>query len=273
MIDIKIPGGYFFDGTFMSTVRLKEITGYIEHQLAEIIGQNYHRPSMISSILSCALESIDGSPMDQKVCDSLCVGDRKFLMLQLAILIDGNHTWLFPACKSCSITFDIGLHRSDLPVIEAGEGFPYAKVKIKGRMVTARVPNGFDQKWIACNNGNVTERDLLMRCIEKVEDANNTEEFLDSLNDKHVEKIEKALDAISPDVSTQLDVVCPECGKKQVVKLDPYVISNLAKSSILEHIHTIAMNYHWSYDEILRLPRSERLTYMSMIENAKGSRK
>lgn len=269
-LEVSLLGGLPVDGRLMRSAHLRPITGQVEQQWVEIASAGTARPTCVSALLAAALDTVAGQPADECLVDALCVADRKRLMLQLAARMDGEQSWVSLTCERCGSRFDVGVDRSKLPTQPAGDGFPFAVVRVRRHTVKLRVPTGADQRWIAEAATEVTERDLLRRCLTAVDGEPPSVGFIDGLSDDEIDAMDAALDAVSPDIGTRLDVSCPECSHRQIAELDPYEMSMLRKDTFYEQVHTLAMNYHWSHQEILALPREQRCRYLTLIERSRG---
>jgi hypothetical protein len=64
------------------------------------------------------------------------------------------------------------------------------------------------------------------------------------------------------------------CGTEQSVHFDivSFFHAMLARerSLLLREVHRIATAYHWGYQEILRLPRSQRRAFVTLLEAERG---
>jgi len=77
--------------------------------------------------------------------------------------------------------------------------------------------------------------------------------------------IEMAMEAIAPNLSHDLQGVCPECGAAMTVFFDPrrYCLRELRDRAafVYQDIDVIARRYHWTEKDILALPRVRRMNY------------
>ncbi len=84
-----------------------------------------------------------------------------------------------------------------------------------------------------------------------------------------VRRIERALDALAPPLSGELAGVCPLCGGSVELWFEPvdYVLAELrdASASLYDHVHELALAYHWSEPAILELDRRRRHGYVELV--------
>ena len=82
-------------------------------------------------------------------------------------------------------------------------------------------------------------------------------------------RIERALEALAPPLAGELAGTCPECGATVELWFEPvdYVLAELrdASAALLQHVHELALAYHWSEAEILALDRGRRTGYVELV--------
>ncbi len=268
-MEVTLPGGLLRNGVVEREALFKPITGKTELALIEL-DKGSVLPSYVSSVLLLVLEGIGSQAIDADCVNSLCMGDRQFLMLRLAERFSGNQVWLKATCAKCSVPFDVEVHRSDLPVKEAGPQFPSVKLNLQAGEVEARVPTACDQLEILKMSSAEAMKELLKRCITSVNGINPDEAFINGLTEDDIAAIDHALDELSPAVCNELLVTCPECSKEQSIKLNHYNVAGLWGGAFYNEIHTLAMHYHWSEEEILNMPRARRRKYLDLIDRSRA---
>lgn len=268
-LEVKLPGGLSRNGCIERRASFYPLTGRIEQTLIQT-GMIRDRPGYVTTVLSSVLDSIGDQPADAAQISNLCVGDRQFLMLRLAAMLDGEQMWLKVICGQCDSQFDVELRRCNLPIKNAGEGFPLVSLHIQDWQIEARVPTGEDQEGIGKLSEVEAMSQLLRNCIRSVNSGPPEEVFIDNLSESDVEAIDEALDAISPAVCNQLLVTCPECGREQQASLDHYAQAGLNEHLFYDEIHTLASHYHWSEADILDLPQQKRHRYLDLINRSVG---
>ncbi len=267
-LEVELPGGAWKDRRLLRTARFRAVDGQIELAIAESAGRE-DIPGRVTDILACALAGIGGENADGETIDSLCVADRQYLMLHLGRLLAGDQVWLNGRCEDCGNVFDFSLRRSALVGRKAGEGFPFAALRLGGREALFRVPTGVDQAAVL-----EAEEDgcsfLFKRCLVSVDGCLPPPGFIASLSAEEKGRVEDILEAVSPAVTTGLLACCPECGHEQVVRFDPYALGNISQEQLFREVHTIASTYHWGEREIFALPRERRRHYLRLIDRSRG---
>lgn len=262
-----IPGGLVRDSARRRRAAWRPLDGRLELAVAEQGASGESLPVRVSAAIAAALEHIDGEPVSIALAGELCVADRQFLMHRLAELFGMGHTWQTVICARCAERFDFDVRLGDLPVREAGAGFPFAEIETSIGVVRARVPTGADQAAVLEETGGEdAELALCARCV--VAPASLS---LDALTGEDIARIEDALEDVSPAVVTAVQAACPACGNAQEAKLDPYlVLRKPPAESVLEDVHVLAASYHWSERDILALPRERRRFYLARVDRARG---
>ena len=268
-MEVILPGGLPKNGRIERKAKFRQLTGRIEQALAELeIGLD--PPGYVTAVLGSVLESIGNQPADAGYVEELCVADRQYLMLRLAAMLDGEQVWLKARCDHCDALFDIDVRRCDLPVKEAGQGFPLVMLRLKDWVIDARVPTGSDQERIGEKFDEEAMQQLLRSCILSVNGEPPGKEFFNDLSEPDIEAIDEALDEVSPTVCSQLLVTCPECGQEQYAELDHYDLAGMNGHLFYDEVHTLASHYHWSEEAILELPQTRRRLYLDKINRSEG---
>ncbi|MEM7583452.1 MAG: hypothetical protein AAF560_08740 [Acidobacteriota bacterium] len=259
-----LPGGLCEHGERLRRFAFKPPTGAIE--LAMMRHDHDSLPQRVTQVLCEALEHVGDLSPDADRLQGLCVGDRQFLIRRLAIHFGWDGGWRTVACGHCESEFDLFIETSALPVKEAGEGFPFAEANLEGRSVRLRVPNGADQQRIAgIESDDEALRALLELCLVTPSDLSVAE-----LPKSAVERLEQELEAVAPEVVTQVESACPDCGRANAIAVDPYACLQGDGGELLAEVHALAMSYHWSEPQILALPRDRRLHYLELVDRSRG---
>jgi len=259
---MQLPGGVWRDGALHRDFAFRPLNGEVELAIAES-GAVQNPPAGVTAVLAAALAGVGGQPATPQVVRALAVGDRQFLVRQLAARLDRDGVWLTSSCASCAAAFDVYAQQSALPVKDAAEGYPFTTVTTSHGTYRLRVPNGADQEAIAGLDGEEAVSELLKRCIV---DGSAPDEP----TEEEIFAIDAALEAVAPEVGLGLLAVCPDCGTEQEVAVDPYLCLTQVGSELFAEIHTLASFYHWSEAESLALPVHRRRLYLRLIDRGRG---
>ncbi|NPC45829.1 hypothetical protein D7X99_13100 [Corallococcus sp. AB032C] len=261
-----LPGGLLRAGALRRQFSFREPDGVLELELSELARGRGSLPRKVSRVLAAALEHVGGAPVDGVLAGELCVADRQFLMRGLERLLGLERSWHTVVCGACGERFDFELPVSRLPVKQAGEGFPFAEVETGQGRVRVRVPAGADQEAVV-EEGRMDAHALLARCAEPLDASTWDVTRLDAAD---VQRIDEALEAVSPAVVTRVRAPCAACGDVREVEVDPYGCLSMDPEVLLEEVHTLASTYHWSERDILALPRHRRRRYLRLVERGAG---
>jgi hypothetical protein len=260
---MQLPGGLLENGERRRDWAFRPLSGALELALAEVGEAARNTPQAVTRALALALDRLAGEAATPQRVAALCVGDRQFLMRQLERHLGGEGGWFQAECGQCGANFDFRLDYADLPVQEAGAGYPQAQVDLDGRQWRFRLPTGADQEILAQLPEAEARHWLLRRLAAAPETMPEAGPLL-------LAAAEAALEAVAPGIVVKVATTCPECGGGNQVELDPYRVLSRRSDSLLQEVHQIAMHYHWREADILDLPRARRQRYLQMIDHARG---
>lgn len=261
-----LPGGVVRDGDRRREFSFKPLNGELELAIVESRRAFDSWPARVTAVLSAALAEVGGSEATPEVVASMCVADRQFLVRQLAAWLGRDDVWLSARCASCGEPFDFQLRQTELPIKPAGESYPFASVEAGGERRRLRVPNGADQEAVASIAGQAEAiAELVRRCL-----IDGDPEAAASWSAEEIDRVERALEAVSPEVGVAAAVECPECGHGDRIAIDPYLALQREREDLFAEVHALASAYHWSEAEILAMPSHRRRTYVDLLDQARG---
>ncbi len=263
---MQLPGGIVSNGLIQQGFSFKPVTGSLELSLSDQSMLADNHSARISLVLSEALESLAGEPVKLDKVKSLCVGDRQYLMRQLAAHIDDSPMWLTVKCNNCSELFDFSICHSELPVKPAGKNFPESVLETRLGKLKLRVPTGLDQEIVAHIKDDEQSLQQMLEClITPLSDNSRSNQYPADI----VDQVEKAIEDMSPEVVTEVLAECPYCQVNNQIPVSPYTCLERPAGDLFKEIHSLALHYHWSEQEILSMPRSRRLTYLGLIDQSR----
>jgi len=261
-----LPGGLFRDGERRRRFAFRPLDGRLELRLAEA-SEATSPPAAVTAVLAAALAEVGGEPASEEIVRRLTVGDRQFLVRQLAAHLGRDPIWLTAPCQVCGESFDISVSQAALPVKEAGAGFPFVEITTARGPLTLRVPDGADQEAIASLPEAEGIRALAERCRLDVGADGGAPPPLSAAERAAAEA---ALEVASPEVALGVLATCPECGAENEVGVDPYLCLLGDGEGLFVEVDLLASRYGWSEAEILALPRARRQRYLRLIDQARG---
>ena len=292
---MNLPGGLHIeiDGELIHArdFSFRPITGALEMQLQDLLQEcsahDEAHPVWISRFLTVVLARLAQqkiAPDEEKslaLVRELCVADRHYLLLQWRLMLAGgsDYEWLSAHCPACTARYDFPLEWAQLPVKPAGENFPHISYLLddlsinNGDAIRVRVPRGSDQEFIAhlhAQENTQDETDLRTQLLQRLIIADNPRALVQALDKEEIARIETALEQAAPELAQQLQLACPECGEQHHVQLDWYRGMHKPIDELLDQIHRLAANYHWSEQEILALPKQRRTAYLRRLDRDRG---
>lgn len=260
---MQLPGGLVENGTRRRECTFQPLTGALELALAEVSAAAHNTPQAVTRALSLALDHLAGDTPSHARVASLCVADRQFLMRELERHLGFEGGWFQAQCRQCECDFDFHLDYAELPIREAGEGYPQTRLLHAGHALHFRLPTGADQEILAQLPEAQATPWLLRQLAEDTPD-------LPTPDPAFVAAIETALEGVAPAIVLSVQASCPQCGTDNQVELAPYRLLERRSEALLQEIHQLAVHYHWSEAEILALPRARRQRYLQLIDRARG---
>jgi hypothetical protein len=195
-------------------------------------------------------------------------GDLDYFLLELRRIMFGDLVRTDARCAAadCRSRVDISFRISDYLARHrprAARGVSRDAEAGWYRLAGARfrVPNCGDQ---AAVEGHPSPKQELARlCVEGAEIAPGA-----------LRRIERAMDAIAPALSHELDGRCPECGAGVRVYFDVQLFTLLEMraqaSQLYRDVHLLAGSYHWSEEQILALPGVRRAHYAELVSGERS---
>lgn len=255
---MQLPGGVVADGALHKSFAFGLINGALELAIAE--NDAGPLPYRVTNVLTAALADVGGARPSWQGVHDLCVGDRQFLMAQLAAHLGVDDMWLTASCGDCQAPFDFFLRQSTLPVKPAGPGYPVVDVDTDYGRMRFRVPTGADQTAVS---GLDDERKAISVLVARLAAEPSTAGI--EFSERDIALVERAVEDAAPEMANAAAVHCPECGASNQVDIDPYSCLDVGRDALFEEIHRLAGGYHWSEADILAMPRQRRRRYLELL--------
>jgi hypothetical protein len=257
---MQLPGGLWEEDRCHTEASFREPTGAMQLDVARCAGIG-DPTERVTAILNAAVATVGGTVSTRERLGSMCVDDRRWLMLQLAALLGPTPIWLTDSCGQCGASFDIPFEPARVPAKPAGDGYPFAVVTTKAGALRLCVPTGTDQHAVA----GLPEEEALDVLIERCCAAGGSR--LDrQLSASDLRRVSAELEKVSPQVALTVSTACPACGAPSEPAIDPYGFVTVDESAILDDVHVLARGYGWSEAQILDLSASRRREYRRRLE-------
>jgi hypothetical protein len=222
------------------------------------------RDTALTLRLLSALASAGGSA---PCWEELTVTDMQALLLELRRLLFGDVVHGHTRCEAprCRARVDITFRLSDYlrhhaprcarNVEESGERGWY---RLRNAEVTFRLPRAADR--LVLQGKRNADEALRERCIRPR-----------TLPARLLARAVRAIEALSPSLADVIEGSCPECRAPIAVYFDPedFTLRELGEPSgrVFEEIHLLASRYHWSEEQIMRLPGTRRAQFAELIHS------
>lgn len=257
-------------GKWVRAAEFRPLTGRMEQQIAAFASHS-SISDRVSGILAVALEHIGNQAVTRDMAAGLSVADRQFLMLALALQMGSDQQWRHLTCAACGARFDIGFRLSEIPLTPGGENYPWAEEHISGRCLRLRAPTGEDEACVTDLGPDAALREIALRCVVAIDGEPPTSAALDQFSDSDIDRIDAALEEVAPQLGSTLSTACSECGAPHAFDIDPYAVVDTDAADLYREVHALALRYHWSEAQCLRLPRSRRRMYLDLINQSFGA--
>jgi hypothetical protein len=275
---ITLPGGFWRDGVHHREAELRPLTGEDEAFLLDL-GASSPPARRTTLLLARCLARLGPwtEAVPAEAVRELTVGDREALLLQLRSLSLGDRMQCVLRCPdpACGEQMDLDVDVRDLldpPYPHAApwyeESFEESGTTWKVRF---RLPTGADQEetaGLARTDVAAAARLILRNCVESPEE---------DLPPAVAERLGARMAELDPQAELALQLTCPACGRDFSSQLDAasYFFQELTGAAVglWREVHRLALAYHWSEPEILRLTGRKRRLYLGLLaEGGEGGR-
>jgi len=239
----------------------RRIDGHLEIRVAEAVEAPLPRPLRVTAIIAAMCERLGGYAAAEEQVRCVSAAGREWLLQQSGLQFFRGSTWFEAPCAGCGARFDLELPLAAVPRGPAGEGFPEVEVCTSLGPRRFEAPNGHHEEVMAVRREGDPRRIFATLCSLADEAAAEADRFVE----EDLERIDAALEAISPDIADGVDVTCPDCGEPARVRIDPLTFAFPRSETILQDVHVIAGAYRWEEADILALPSQRRRAYVALI--------
>ena len=226
------------------------------------------RPWLVTSVLSRCAVAAGGRPVLEDAIWELPVSTRIEAVVALACAASVRPLEWRVRCghADCGSEAELELTAAEIRQVTAEAcAEKLAPIRLGSRTALLRRPTGIDQRqWLAGGEGTAAMAAALM--VEpSVEELNGEGVTLEEIG----EALDRAMEQYDPLVGFHLDVNCPECGRPtaQAPDLAGGALERLwrAQLGLIDQVHRLASHYHWTEEEIARIPAWRRQAYLDCI--------
>jgi hypothetical protein len=261
-----LPGG-ILSGDDPSSYRccrsavIRPLSGHEESWLAS--NRQLPNAMIVSRLLNSCVLQIDDEPAPKNIAQRMLVGDRDYLLLQLRRLTLGDRLSAVIHCPACGSKMDTDVDAASVPIEPRPQAELCHSVDVGDRIVSFRLPAGFDQEAVVGMDPDAAVAELFRRSI--LDDGGSP------LTPAEQSVVIAAMEKVAPDVFVELQLTCPECAHEFVMPFDIasffFDEMRIAGGQLFREVHTLAFYYHWTEAEILGLARERRRLYLSLLSD------
>jgi hypothetical protein len=197
--------------------------------------------------------------------DELNLSEQDLILAEIYRAIYGDEIECFTVCASCEREFEVSFALDDwIASLRDVEG-PVAIRKTDGVYEVAadnehgvlqfRLPTVATLRSVAGWDARETATALRQACIVA--------------GDPEDARLEAAMARAGPLLDDELETECAYCGAGQAVafRIADFLLATLRRERAIasREVHHLAHAYHWSRDEIVRMPRSARREHVRLV--------
>ena len=256
IVVLRLPGG--------TEAAVAPLRGLDEEWVAALPPE-LSEPEFVTALLARSVRAADGKRAGTDLIRQLTLGDRDFLLLQVARVTFGPSVELLLMCPdaACGARMHAVFDIRHTPVESRQVQASYPLRLPDGREMTFRLPVGEDQEaavaWTGMTRDEKRAR-LLARCLPAGDEA--PEDFVIGI-------LSEAIQATAPKADLEFAAVCPECGQESMHHLEParWLISELRRRfpQFEREVHLLSLHYHWPLRAVLAMPRERRGRWVKML--------
>lgn len=230
------------------------------------------RPRLVTRLLALCARTGDGSAPPEETIWELPLGTRIEAVLALAAGEGARpFVWRTLCCyPGCGAEGELELHAAEVAaLVEEKYRQQRVPVDLGGRTAWLRRATGKDQRqWLEGGSGDPAFMAAGLFLDPTFDELNATGMVLDEMGDS----IDEAMEEHDPLVGFHLEVNCPECGRATTHAPDLVAAALerlwLAQLDLIEQVHRLASHYHWTEEEISRIPRWRRQAYLARLDGS-----
>jgi hypothetical protein len=228
------------------------------------------RACLVTKLLARCSQTQSGNPPSEQAIWDLPLGTR----IEAVIALAGGDSaqplvWRIRCgYADCGAEGELQLRPAEIAALAAqAHRTELVPVKIGERVAWVRRPTGSDQrKWLENGADGTAPLAASLFADPPLEDLRAA-----GIAEKEIsDSIDRAMEEFDPLVGFQLDVACPECGRSTAQAPDLLAGALeclwLAQFDLLEQVHRLASRYHWTEEEIAKIPAWRRQSYLAYID-------
>lgn len=279
-MELTLPNGYWQGGACHREAFVRGIQEGDEN-LGEVLGAATLPIERTTTLLAHCVTQLGGRERPgAEAMRELAMGDREALLLHVRRMIFGERIECVVQCPACPERMDFPLQVSELLVSETGNPkqryeeiffLDGVRFRVKLRHVT-----GGDVETVVRNTPvpEAVVRGLLVHCVDWIyqEEEHGGEAVAvpaEQWPADLVAQISARLAELDPQAEIRLQLTCPVCEHSFATSFDTadYLLRELSERErrLHEEVHQLALAYHWSETDILRMTPRKRKLYLDIL--------
>ncbi len=230
------------------------------------------RPFLVTEILDCCTRDARGNAVGREFFWELTVGTRIECLLRLVLGDSQSEIPLTLHCPACGGELEIELTAAEIAELQQQAAASEETIVVNEGRVRLRRPTGNDQlAWLGQTFE--SEADALRQMLSTLIVDGAAQRLFEAgsrVEGGVLEKISHVMDEHDPLVNFSVQVQCPECGREHVCEIDLEELSlnrlRQAQFHLLATVHRLARHYHWSEEEIFKVPYWRRDHYLNLMQ-------
>jgi hypothetical protein len=281
-VEFTLPGGYWHEGVRIRQVRVRAVAEEdvnVSDDLA-LLACSIDR---VSALLARCVTNHEVPQENESWLSELSLGDREALLLEIRRLTFGDRIPCTLKCPSClqMMDFELPARQLLLSIPESTPEFHEETfvVSVTRWLVRFRLPRASDLEAALVTNGASKPEEaasaVLRGCVDWVmresEGLAPASEWPAGLE----EQISARMAELDPQAEIALHLECPACqhGFSSTFDIADYFFRELEsrQMQLLYDVHHLALAYHWSESDILRMTPRKRKLYLELLEEGFSS--
>ena len=198
----------------------------------------------------------------------LSLGERERLLVTLRERLFGDSLRALASCPSCGLALELTISTSDL-LLPTGSPPEVVRVRAGGYAVRCRLLRPADLVDAAATGSAAAARKLLVTRAVLAAECDGRPVPANALPDGVVAAVAAALADADPLADVELPVRCDACGEEWTSPFDIGIYLwqevDVWARRLLGEVHTLALAYGWSEQQVLALTPRRRRRYLELV--------
>jgi hypothetical protein len=277
--EVVLPNGYWRAGSCFREACVHSIPEGDEELGAELSAATLAIERASTLLARCVSRLGESDCSGTDAIRQLSLGDREALLLHIQRITFGEQLECVLRCPACAepMEFQLRVDELLLPVSERRQQRYEETLATDGTTfrVRFRIPTAKDVETAIGGAPVVLEaaaRAVLLDCVEWIRPDREPGEGILAVEvwpADLVAQIAARIAELDPQAEIWLQLTCPACGQKFPTSLDTtdYILRELAarERRNYEQVHQLALAYHWSEADILRMTPRKRRAYLEIL--------